>query len=474
MKPGLELMDFQRDGANRLALSPRAMLVWDAGVGKTPTAVRAAVKAGAIRILVLCPPIATGVWRNHFQDWSDIPSVRVFNTQVAHNPYRFMEGEGVRIVAYSRLPTHLGVARAQMEHPWDVVILDEAHYLKNPNALRTKAVYGKNLDLIGAPLAGAGYIWCLSGTPVLNHPGEFYTHLRALAPDTILFPQYGVMTEQMFLERFCVLKNTPYGRRVVGSKNTSELAKRIEPFIDRKRMKDVLKDMPDLRIVEHSLPADMTLSLDPDLRDELETAMKDLDDLDTLDDDELLSAVQAGSVAFSTVRRLIGRAKVEGVGLFVKDMLEDDEEAKVIVFAHHREVIRDLCEALGKFSPLSITGDMPQKVREGSIEQFQTNPRLRLIILSIEAAGESITLHASHNVVIAEPSPVPAKNAQAIARAHRQGQKHPVLARFVLLPGTLDARLMSIVARKTRDIARLIDNAPGPVDKSSLAFPDVV
>ena len=125
----------------------------------------------------------------------------------------------------------------------------------------------------------------------------------------------------------------------------------------------------------------------------------------------------------------------------VSDMLDDAEDDKVIVFAHHREVIRDLAEALKKYSPLVITGSTSQSVRENSIQLFQTDTRLRLIILAIEAAGEVITLHASHNVVIAEPSPVPAKNLQAIARAHRKGQSYPVLARFVLLPGTLDARL---------------------------------
>jgi SNF2 family DNA or RNA helicase len=60
-------------------------------------------------------------------------------------------------------------------------------------------------------------------------------------------------------------------------------------------------------------------------------------------------------------------------------------------------------------------------------------------------------------VILAEPSPVPAKNHQAIARAHRKGQKSPVLARFVLLPGTLDEALMRIIARKTRDIAKIVD-----------------
>jgi hypothetical protein len=104
-----------------------------------------------------------------------------------------------------------------------------------------------------------------------------------------------------------------------------------------------------------------------------------------------------------------------------------------------------------------IMGSTVQRDRELYISLFQNDPSLRLIIISIEAGGEAITLHAARHVVIAEPSPVPAKNHQAIARAHRKGQKNAVVARFVRLPGGLDALLTSIIARKTRDIARIID-----------------
>jgi SWI/SNF-related matrix-associated actin-dependent regulator 1 of chromatin subfamily A len=180
------------------------------------------------------------------------------------------------------------------------------------------------------------------------------------------------------------------------------------------------------------------------------------------------------------VRRLIGRAKVLPSAAMVADTLDDGEDEKVIVFAHHREVIRDLADALKRFSPLVIHGGTSQLNRENAISAFQTDPRLRLIILAIDTAGEVITLHASHNVILIEPSPVPERNKQAIGRAYRRGQRHPVIARFLLLPGTLDARLMSIIARKTRDISAVVDSdlaqpklSTGP-SEAALAFPDTV
>ena len=460
----LELMQFQREGANRLSTSKRAMLVYDPGTGKTPTSVRAAMKVGAHRILVFCPPIAVSVWAQHFKDWSNYTDIRVLDASNAVKPYAFMAGDGVRIVPYSRAALNdARIVEAAMRDIWNVVILDEVLYLKSPDALRTKAVYGDKIDLKGTPLGSAHHIWALSGTPILNHAQEFWTHLHALRPDLIILPQLGVMDIDTFTERFCVTKTSTHGpARIVGSKNTHELGERVKPFADRKRMRDVLKDMPDLRIVEHALPTDT--ALEKSLRVELADAMEHLGfDIDVLDDDELLTAVQSSAVAFSTVRRLVGRAKVEGVAAMTNDFLNDAEEAKLIIFAHHREVIRDLAENLKAWSPLVIKGDTPQKTRDDVIFKFQGDPARRLIILAIDTAGEVITLHAAHNVFLMEPSPVPAKNHQAIARSYRNGQKNAVLARFILLPGTLDARLMAIVARKTRDIAKIVD---GPLTSS--------
>ena len=457
MKPGLALMPFQDKGSDLLAASARAMLVWDPGVGKTPTAVRASVKAKAGRVLVFCPPIAVSVWRNHFRDWGDdaLP-VMVYDTSASFSPYKFVVPPGVKIVPYSRITERSPIIPALLRDTYDVVIIDEAHYLKNPEAIRTKGVYGPKIDLLKTPLVTARHVWCLTGTPVLNHAAEFWTHLHALKPDAIILPQLGVMDIDTFVRRFCVTRTTTYGSpRIIGSKNTHELAERIRGFSHRKTLKEAMPDMPELRIVDHPLP---DTDVDPNLRAEMARALIKLKlDPETMTDDELLAEIQAGNVAFSTVRRLIGRAKINAVAKLTEDFLGDNEDAKLILFAHHREVIEALAYKLHAHSPLVIHGDTPLRARDTYIEQFQINPARRLIILAIEAAGEVITLHAAHNVFITEPSPVPNKNYQAICRAYRNGQRNAVLARFLLLSGTLDARLMEIVARKTRDIAKIVD-----------------
>jgi SNF2 family DNA or RNA helicase len=472
MRKDLQLMPFQDKGSDRLAGATRAMLVWDPGVGKTPTAVRACVKIGARRVLVFCPPVVTSVWVQHFKDWSDYRDIRVLAAPHTATPYTWVEGKGVRIVPYSYCTRdyyqRVMNAASRFSDQWDAVILDEAHYLKNSGAKRTRAVYGDKLDLKGSPCEEARHIWALTGTPILNHPGEFWTHLHALMPELI---QMGGKTlpENFYIDRYCVTRATPYGVRVVGSKNTHELSEKIKPLIDRKRLKDVLPDMPELRIVEYPLPADTPIFWE--LREEIEKLTKELE---VLSDEELLAGVQAGAVAFSTARRLIGHIKLENTAQLVENELEGSDE-KLIVFCHHRAVIETLAERLKKFLPLVIHGGTSVPDRAKIIDAFQTHPAHRLIILAIEAAGEGITLHAAHNVIIAEPSPVPSKNAQAIARAHRKGQGHPVVAKFVLLPGTIDARLMALAARKTRDIMKVIDPDLATPEKPQRAlFPEDV
>lgn len=478
LDPPLKLMPFQEAGSEWLARTPRAMLAWEPGVGKTPPTVDACMRIGAKRILVFCPPIATGVWEDHFLDWSSFLDRDIFVYQGSWPPVLWKPRERcVVIVPYSYASREHSAASSiptiekLSTQEWDVVIIDEAHYLKNRNAQRTQTIYGENCNLIGSPLLKVPFIWCLTGTPLLNHPGEFWTHLHALMPSAIMF-RGGPLDEDEFIERYCVAVHTPTGYKIKGVRNTTELAEKVKPFIDRKRLMQVYKDMPPLRIVDHRLPENTPI--DPKLKAMIDTAILEAfgEVPDGLDDEDLLDMIQSDAVSFSTVRRLIGIAKVGPVVDMVKDLLDDDPTAKVIVFAHHRDVIANMNLKLPK--SLVITGATPADARQRFIRLFQRDPAYRVFILAIEAAGEAITLTAAHNVIIAEPSPVPAKNAQAIARAHRKGQTKPVLARFVMLPGTLDYRLASIIARKTRDIAKIVDPDLTPVKptKSPAVFPE--
>jgi SWI/SNF-related matrix-associated actin-dependent regulator 1 of chromatin subfamily A len=470
MDLSLKLMPFQAEGVDFLVNNPRALLAWEMGTGKTPTVVRACARVKAERILVFCPLIAKiHVWRRHFIDWSHY-TARVLDAESAVAPYTFVEGKGVRIIPFSRAhKSPVMDAATRFSDQWDVVVIDECHYLKNPGAKRTRAIYGPTLDLKNSPLEHAAHIWCLTGTPLLNGPHELWTHLRALQPELIRFGNLGVLGYDGFVDRYCHTKLTAYGRHVTGAKNTNELAQRLKHFTNRKRIKDVILDLPPLRVTTYELPEEMI-----EITPELDQALRDLriEGIENFSDDDLLAAAQSGAVALSTARRLVGMAKVPGVVAMVDEMLEGGVR-KIIIFAHHREVIHGLRDGLAAYHPHIIMGGTPQRERDIALDLFQTDPHSAVIILSIEAASEAITLHAARNVLIAEPSPVPARNAQAIARAHRKGQRNSVLAQFVTLPGTFDAAFMRLIARKTRDIMKVIDAdlVPEPKPQTSFSFP---
>lgn len=449
MRNDLELAPYQSEAAAWLQPRKTAMIVGDPGVGKTPIACFAAMVSAPTfmeRILVFCPPIATAVWEQHFRDWTSIADIRVAGFVDRHSPYQFTKGRGVRIVGYSRArDKDTGLIKACRMAGWDVAILDEVHALKSPGAERTRAVYGRRCDRKGSAIENADRVWCLTGTPLLNHSAEFWTHLRALYPEGIEF-QGRPLTYEEFAARYANRSLTPFGWRVTGSRKSDELAERIRPFVKRIRIRDVIKDLPDLRVVETPLP--QAVGQTP-----ASSALGDM-----LDDDALLAELGKPGSHLATHRRLLGERKALGVSAFVADQLEDAPSDKIIVFAHHQSVIQILDERLRLYSPLVINGQTPGPKRQNFIHAFQNDPRYRVIILAIDAAGEAITLTAARHVVFCESSWTPARNSQAIARSFRRGQKNAVLARFMVEPGTLDERIMRICADKARGIARVVDH----------------
>jgi len=110
------------------------------------------------------------------------------------------------------------------------------------------------------------------------------------------------------------------------------------------------------------------------------------------------------------------------------------------------------------FKVAQIDGRTIPTERDLAIEAFQKHPDYRVFLGQTTAAGTSITLHASSNVLIVEPSFVPKDNVQAASRAHRFGQKNSVLVRYLYVPDTLDERVIRILLRKTRAIATVLDD----------------
>ena len=166
---------------------------------------------------------------------------------------------------------------------------------------------------------------------------------------------------------------------------------------------------------------------------------------------ETLSLLE--QVSLSTIRRLTGVLKADVSVEIIRHELEGYE--RVVVFAYHREVIHLLEDGLGSDLAASITGDTPAAKRQALIDGFQTERGPRVLILQVTAAGVAITLTAARRVLFVESSWVPADFNQAVARCHRIGQRHPVLASIITMAGSIDERVADVVARKVKDLDRM-------------------
>lgn len=423
-----EAFPYQEEGAVFLADRTAALLADDPGLGKTFQAIRAADRRMVLEVLVICPASVIDNWKGEIRKYS--------------------EGDwSATVVSYERA---CGAAYDDlMAREFDVLIIDEAHYLKGIESKRTKQIYGftakDGLNRIEALIDRAGAVWLLTGTPMPNHPAELFPHLRALYPEAIRSERTGKLWSiYQFIAGYCRTKSNGFGEQIVGAKNEAKLHRKLQGFMLRRRKADVLKDLPPLRFGELEVPGDLS-ALPPEEVEIVEKALAK-GGFDALKD-------VAGHVA--VLRRLTGQAKVPATIAWLKDWLAGSE-SKIVVFAHHKDVIARLAEPFGK-AAVVLDGSVPTHKRQGVVDAFQKDPKVRIFIGQMAAAGVGITLTAASDMLVVESSWVPAEIQQATQRIHRIGQTDPCLVRFVTIPGSIDEDIQRAVARKARMIDAVIE-----------------
>lgn len=395
------LYPFQREGVEFLKARDRAYLGDEMGLGKTVQALVAAYEIGLESVLVICPASLTENWVREAEVWAP----------------------GVKVVAVSY--TSFALGKPGGANP-QLLILDEAHYLKNPNAKRTKAVANFIRNWPGERRR----VWMLSGTPMPNDPRELYVPARILNPEGTR-----AFTHWKWMHTFCQVVQTHWGPKVIGTKNAGRLREIFRDVFRGRRLKDVALDLPPLRITTQSLP--QVPKLPPDL-DELIQAMEEEE--------------QYGEGA-SRLRRLLGELKAPLVARQILEEMDDRQYGAIVVMAYHRSVLDALEGAFteGGRSVVRVDGSTPKGKRQEAVDLFQGG-KADIFLGQQTAAGIGVTLTRASELVLVEPSWSPEDNAQAIKRIHRISQDAPCRARIFTIPGTLDAAVMGTVARKTRMI----------------------
>lgn len=408
------------------------------GLGKS---VQAVVATNSLRpgdnpmILVICPAVMRLVWQEEFLKWGCYGKpteviVLKSKTDLDTKPYR-----RITIVSYELAATE--EFKKWLYFNVDFLILDEAHYLKNPKAKRTKSI-------LKHVWPKCNYRICLSGTPFTNNVTDGFTLFNKLAPYE--FPDFW-----SFANTYAYRKNNGFGITYEGLRNADKLRKIINSrFFLRKTKSQVLTELPSKVYKKVMLDESYAYKLTKEQRALQEAYYADLRKL--LQSDEF-ARVPPPPVSIMTIRREQGLKKVEAVADYVEILLE--QNVPCVLFGIFRDVLDRFEERFQKYKPAVIHGDVNAEKRFEAITRFQSGDT-NLFIGQITAAGVGITLTRAANVVFSELSYSPAEISQACDRVHRVGQKESVTIHYFAVEKSVDETIIDSVMSKARVFAEIL------------------
>lgn len=387
---GLSLRGYQDFGA-RFALAQKKVVIGDEmGLGKTIEALAflAHLHAkGARHTLVICPASVVTNWAREVTRYSDL------NVWVLHGPERqgaafaWLRKGGVAVTTFETLP-HLGDEFDVVDN-LQAVVVDEAHYIKNPDARRTR--------LSRQVIDRCRYALLLTGTPIENRRQEFENLISYLQPEVI--------------EGMTAYAPVAFPRLVA-------------PAYLRRNQEDVLPELPERIEVDEWLPMSGT------------------------DSGAYFQAVREGN--FMAMRRAamstVQSSKVQRLLEIVAEARANHR--KVIVFSYFRDVLMRVTEQLDGTVLGPLNGSVPAGQRQKMVDAFSKAEPGAALVSQITAGGVGLNIQAGSVVILCEPQVKPSMEAQAIARAHRMGQTQTVQVHRLLSDQGVDKRMVEILAAK--------------------------
>ena len=442
-----KLFDHQKLGIKFLLSRNGCILADDMGLGKSMQSIIAALESGAKKILVVSPSSAKINWEREInvfckdtaivdgKKWKEA-KFTIINYDILKNFHTLddgkppKEGEPAKV-----LNRHLAKAG------FDLMIIDEAHYLKNNASIRGEIMVELSTKF------NIPKTWLLTGTPVANRPMDFFNLLKIIKSPL-------AQNWKHFAVRYCdgrkfyrTLKNGQ--KRQIwltdGASNLEELAAKTKNIILR-RLKTDAVDMPDKVITPmyHTLE-DKDVKRYNDLWEEY------------LEERTLLGKkngnLQKDLVELILLRQFIAEAAIPHTIEMVENAIEMGR--KVIIFTNFTEELEILAKHFGKLC-VKHNGPMSAKEKQKSVDAFQNNPKVKVFIGNEMSAGVAITLTEATVVIFNSFSWVPGHNEQAEDRAFRNGQKNDVNVYYQLFIDTISTRMWDMLHTKKDIISTII------------------
>jgi len=448
---GCTLMDYQVEGVKFLQqANGRAILADEQGLGKT-IEILALIKLHQKELTPAVIVVPSSVKLQWHHEIINKCGVAGFLTQVIDSG-KVMAAPGfdIYVTTYDLLKnaeTCFDMVKGDIK----LVVLDECQRIKNHDTGRAKAVQKF------VKLTGAECIVPMSGTPIENNAGEYFTILNLVAPR--MFPQF-----QKFIDNDCDSYNNGYNQKIGGLKNPPAFHEKTKDFIIRRRQKDVLKDLPELsRRFYH-------VELDRKLNKRYAELMAELEE-EYYNEDTSGFEKQGNMLAImNKLRQITGISKVTECVDFVTEFLLSCER-KIVVFAHHHAA-EDLLEA--ELNVWLSDGGYEKVTRFRSGDDFETkgmqfkNSKSRVMIASTQAGGVGGNLQFVSDAIMLERQWNPSKESQAEKRHHRYGQKNAVIVTYFIASGTIDEYFTELVEQKRAIVGSSLDNEEKNWSENSL------
>jgi SNF2 family DNA or RNA helicase len=417
-------LEHQKEAIEKLAGSKRFILADDMGLGKTTSTIIAALETGAKKILIVCPATLKVNWLREIQNYTD-RSVFISEGKLFSTEHDFV------IVNYDILKNFYD-AKDKENSPitqsnFDLIILDEAHYVQNAQAQRTKIVNSvcKKVDKL----------WLLTGTPMTSRPMNYFNLLSLIdSPVAQNWMAYAI--------RYCQGYQFKAGNRkvwnVTGASNLEELRDRTSRQVLR-RLKTEVLDLPDKIITPVYLRVRSK---------QYEALMGDYYDwYDNKKEESGSLTVQFSKLM--KVRQVIADEKVNNTIEIAENILEQGK--KVIIFTNFTDTLHKIHSHFGKQS-VFLDGSCSNAQRQYAVDQFQDNEKIKVFVGNLKAAGVGITLTAAEAVIINDLAFVPGDLSQAEDRAYRYGQKNSVSVYYPIFENTIEGIIYDMVNNKKKNI----------------------
>jgi len=427
----LKLRPFQRGGIKYATETKCCFIADEMGLGKTIQALGVLQAEDAYPALVVVPKAVKLQWAQEVRRWLPARSAQV----VSGGDLTQYGGEVV-IINYDILKKHLDGLK---DVPWKAIVLDESQQVKNKKAQRSEAAIelSKNIPIR----------LCLSGTPLLNRPVELVNQLAFL--DRL--KEFGGAWK--FMRRYCGATRTQYGWDMNGATNLEELARKLRASCYvRREKKDVAKELPPLQRTEVPIEIDRVTEYRRAVDDVVRWVIDRKIERGVLDTDDARKAFDKAYraealVRINGLRQLAVRHKLNGCIEWIKNFLDND--GKLVVFAHHRNIQQQLAEALTDYNPATISGGDSDEQREAAKDKFWNDDSCRVLVASMQATNFGLNLQVASSVAFVEFGWHMAIMEQAEARVHRIGSKASSVNSYWLYgEGTFDEDMVELIKMK--------------------------